>query len=75
MSYKKVLIYIFFIKLFFFYNSSFSKDIPVIVISPGKTLQSYGTVGSDVSVIDNKVIEDSQNFFLSDVLNNNFTIF
>ncbi|SVE36494.1 uncharacterized protein METZ01_LOCUS489348, partial [marine metagenome] len=46
---------------------------PIIVIAPGKTTQSYSTVGSAVSVIDNSDIEDSQYFFLADVLNNNST--
>ena len=73
MNCKRILFCIFFINLFLFYTTSFSKDIPVIVIAPGKTLQSYSTVGSAVSVVGNKMIENSQNFFLSDVLNNNST--
>ena len=54
-------------------NSSnlFSKDIPVIVISPGKTLQSKSNVGSDIEVIDNKNISDSNQFFIGDILDNN----
>ena len=42
-----------------------------MVISPGKTLQSKGTVGSDVEVIDNKVIADSNEYFIGDILDNN----
>ena len=56
-----------------FLNSSFSQDIPIIVISPGKTIQSYSTTGSAVSVIDSDDIEESQDYFLADVLNNNST--
>ena len=56
-----------------FLNSSHSQDIPIIVISPGKTIQSYSTTGSAVSVIDNEDIEESQDYFLADVLNNNST--
>ena len=56
-----------------FFNKVFAADIPIIVIAPGKTTQSYSAVGSAVSVIDNKDIEDSQYFFLADTLNNNST--
>ena len=56
-----------------FLNSSHSQDIPIIVISPGKTIQSYNTTGSAVSVIDSDNIEQSQDYFLADVLNNNST--
>ena len=53
------------------FNKVFAADIPIIVIAPGKTTQSYSVVGSAVSVIDNNDIEDSQYFFLTDTLNNN----
>ena len=59
--------------LIFSLNKLFAADIPIIVIAPGKTVQSYSTVGSAVSVIDNKDIEDSQYFFLADTLNNHST--
>jgi len=55
------------------FNKVFAADIPIIVIAPGKTTQSYSAVGSAVSVIDNNDIEDSQYFFLADTLNNNST--
>ena len=62
--------------IIFFYvilgNSSvFSKEIPIIVISAGKTLQSKSAVGSDVEVIDSKTIESSGEYFIGDVLDNN----
>ena len=57
----------------FLYNKLFADDIPVIVIAPGKSIQSYNTVGSSVSVIDGDTIEGSQDSFLADVLNNNTT--
>ena len=47
----------------FSFKNLFAADIPIIVIAPGKTTQSYSTVGSAVSVIDNSDIEDSQYFF------------
>ena len=54
-------------------NSSnlFSEDIPIIVISPGKTPQSKSVVGSDIEVIDSKNISDSNQFFIGDILDNN----
>ena len=48
----------------------FSKEIPIIVISPSKTPQSYNSVGSQVTVIDSKTIENSSDSFLTDLLNN-----
>ena len=42
----------FIIIMLLFFNKAFSKDLPVIVISPGKTPQSLSTVGSTVTVID-----------------------
>ena len=55
---------------FFISNSVFSKEIPVIVISAGKTPQSYSTVGSQVTVIDSTTIKNSSESFLTDLLNN-----
>ena len=54
-----------------FSSSVFSKDIPVIVITAGKTPQSKSTVGSDVEVIDNKTLRNSNEFFIGDILDNN----
>ena len=48
----------------------FSKEIPVIIISAGKTPQSYSSVGSQVTVIDAETIENSSESFLTDLLNN-----
>ena len=50
-------------------SSVFSKEIPIIVISAGKTLQSYSTVGSQVTVIDSETIKNSSDAFLTDLLN------
>ena len=54
--------------LLFSYKISIAEDIPIIVISPGKTLQSISTVGSDVSVITEKDLKNSSNFFVGDVI-------
>ena len=55
------------------FNTSiiFAKDIPTIVISPGKTLQSKSVVGSDVNVIDSKTINNSNEYFIGDILDKN----
>ena len=55
-------------------NNVFAENIPILVISPGKTLQSKGTVGSDVEVIDSKVIAESNEYFIGDILDNNLKI-
>ncbi len=47
-----------------------AKDIPIIVIAPSKTNQSYSSVGSQVSVIDSEDIKNSSESFLTDLLNN-----
>ena len=52
-------------------NKLFAADIPVIVISAGKTYQSKGIVGSDVVVVDSKTISESNEFFLGDLLSEN----
>ena len=56
--------------LFLKYSIVQAKDIPVIVISAGKSLQSKSNVGSDVEVIDNKTIENSNEYFIGDILDN-----
>ena len=48
----------------------FAKEIPVIVISAGKSPQSYSSVGSQVTIIDSEMIENSSETFLTDLLNN-----
>ena len=61
MKIKRIFIFIFLINLLFS-KQSFSQDIPVIVIAPGKTPQSLSTVGSSVTVIDENKITDSSHF-------------
>ena len=48
----------------------YAKEIPIIVISAGKSTQSYSTVGSDVKVIDSEALEKSEHNFLGDILDN-----
>jgi vitamin B12 transporter len=51
-----------------FSSSIFSKEIPIIVISAGKTPQSYSSVGSQVTIIESETIENSSDSFLTDLL-------
>ena len=62
----KILILIF----IFSFTKLFADNIPVIVIAPGKSVQSYSTVGSDIEVIDSKALEKSEHNFLGDILDN-----
>ena len=64
--------FIIFLVFFYIYPTTvFGDKFPIIVISPSKTSQSYGTVGSSVSIIDNQKIKNSGNFFLSDIIDKN----
>tara|TARA_B110001452_G_scaffold176316_1_gene147872 strand:- start:9526 stop:11439 length:1914 start_codon:yes stop_codon:yes gene_type:complete len=47
-----------------------AKEIPVIVISAGKSPQSYSSVGSQLTIIDSDTIQNSSETFLTDLLNN-----
>ena len=58
----------FIIIMLLFFNKAFSKDVPVIVISPGKTPQSLSTVGSTVTVIDGETIRNSNENFLGAII-------
>ena len=59
-----------FLLIFVFFKSTNiqAKEIPIIVISAGKSVQSYSTVGSQVTVIDSETIKNSPHTFLTDLL-------
>ena len=59
-----------FILINFYSVTLCAKEIPIIVISAGKSAQSYSTVGSDIEVIDSKALEESEHNFLGDILDN-----
>jgi len=61
-----------FLLLTIFFESSklYADEIPIIVISAGKTIQSYGTVGSDIEVINSEDLKKSEHNFLGDILDN-----
>ena len=48
-----------------------AKDIPVIVIAPSKKVQSLSTVGTSVTILDEKFFKNSNEFFLGDILSKN----
>jgi len=56
-------------------NKLFAADIPIIVIAPSQKAQSKSTVGTSVTVFDEANIENSNEFFLGDVLGNGTTSF
>ena len=62
--------FVFFVLLIFSIKNVFAENIPILVISR-KNSQSKGTVGSDVEVIDSKVIAESNEYFIGDILDNN----
>lgn len=68
---KKLNLIFFFILIFFEKNLSLAE--PIIVISPGKSVQSLGAVGSNVAVINEETINNSSEFFLGDIINNHST--
>ena len=47
---------------------SIEKEIPIIVISAGKSVQSYSSVGSDIEVIDSETLEKSEHNFLGNII-------
>ena len=65
----KMLIRILLISYFiFFSNCVFSKDIPIIVITASKKPQSLSTVGTSVTILDEKFFNDTNEYFLGDAL-------
>ena len=60
--------------LFFLFFKSlmvYAKDIPIIVISAGKSQQSKSTVGSDVTIVNQETINNSGENFVGDILSEN----
>ena len=64
-------IYFYLLIMFLNFTNLLAQDIPVLVISPGKTLQSKGIVGSDVEVVDRNTISNSSELFIGDILDSN----
>ena len=58
-----------FLNLFLFASSVYSEDVPVIVISAGKTVQSKSVVGSDITVVGDEQINEGD-FFIGEIIGN-----
>lgn len=67
----KLLIKIFIFLLSTVYSSA--ENIPLIVISAGKTKQSIDLVGSSIDIISSKEIDESPYYTIAEVINNNST--
>ena len=63
--FRKLLILLF---VLFETSKLYAIEIPVIIISAGKTPQSYSSVGSQVTIIDTETIKNSSDLFLTDLL-------
>ena len=61
--------------IIFSFQKLFAADIPIIVIAPSQKAQSKSTVGTSVTVFSEDNIENSNEFFLGDVLGNGTTSF
>ena len=61
--------------IIFSFQNLFAADIPIIVIAPSKKAQSISTVGSTTTVFDESSINNTNDFFLGDVLGNRTTSF
>jgi len=67
---------IIFLSLILFFNffelaKVYAKDIPIIVISAGKSTQSLSVVGSDISILNKNTISRSGESFVGDILSEN----
>ncbi len=67
--------YLLFIVIIFSFGFSklLANEIPVIVIAPSKTVQSISTVGTSVTVLDEKFFENTNEIFLGDILSKSST--
>ena len=52
---------------------AFSKEIPIIVISASKNPQSLSSVGTSVTILDEKFFKNSSEYFLGDALSTSTT--
>ena len=59
--------------LIFPLNQTVASDVPIIVIAPGKTVQSLNTVGSTITIITGDQISESPHFSLANIIAENST--
>ena len=64
-----------FLLLLIFFESSklYANEIPIIVISAGKSIQSDSAVGSDIEIIDSEILKKSEHNFIGDILDDNMS--
>ncbi len=55
--------------LIFYASCSLAEEIPIIVISANKSVQSKSTVGSDIKVLNSETIEGSSSNFIGEIIN------
>ena len=60
-----------FIILILPFNAVFAADVPVIVIAPSKKAHSVSSVGTSVTVLDERFFKNTNKLFLGDVLKGN----
>lgn len=71
---KKYFLYFLIILSTLTFNSfSQSNEIPVIVIAPNNKPQSLSTVGTSVTILDEEYLNNSNEYFLGDILSSNTT--
>ena len=71
--FKKLKIFSLIILFVLSFNQAYADDVPVIVIAPSKKAQSISTVGTSVTVLDEKFFKNSNEYFLGDALAGNTT--
>jgi hypothetical protein len=54
-------------------NSGYSEEIPIIVISAGKASQSKGVVGSDLEILDSKILKEGNIVQLGEAIADNIS--
>jgi len=59
--------------IFFELSKLYADQIPIIVISAGKSIQSYSIVGSDIEIIDSEILKKSEHNFIGDILDDNMS--
>lgn len=59
---------LFFFLFFFNIFRALTAEVPIIVISAGKTPQPLNSVGSSIEIIDSQMLENNSSFFLRDAI-------
>ena len=57
----------------FLVGHGYSDEVPIIVISAGKASQSKGTVGSDIEILDSKILKEGNIVQLGEAIADNIS--